>query len=141
MNQMILNTEQETNMNANNISHLGKPEIGDLVPSRYALRIGEIDVLVVSDGVLPLPTATMATNESFRDLRRIGSLRRSGPVDRQPHPFASPLAGEAKAAGNLVVGVTRKQATPAVRITQSARTHVGGRSLNGEKGIANVVPD
>ena len=28
----------------------------ELVPSRYALRIGEIDVLVVSDGVLPLPT-------------------------------------------------------------------------------------
>lgn len=34
----------------------------ELVPSRYALRIGEIDVLVVSDGVLPLPTATLATN-------------------------------------------------------------------------------
>jgi len=29
----------------------------ELVPSRYALRVGEIDVLVVSDGVLPLPTA------------------------------------------------------------------------------------
>lgn len=34
----------------------------DLVPSRYALRVGELDVLVVSDGVLPLPTATLATN-------------------------------------------------------------------------------
>jgi glyoxylase-like metal-dependent hydrolase (beta-lactamase superfamily II) len=34
----------------------------DLVPSRYALRIGEIDVLVISDGVLPLPFATMSTN-------------------------------------------------------------------------------
>ena len=34
----------------------------ELVPSRYALRVGEIDVLVVSDGVLPLPTATLATN-------------------------------------------------------------------------------
>lgn len=34
----------------------------ELVPSRYALKIGEIDVLVVSDGVLPLPTATMSTN-------------------------------------------------------------------------------
>lgn len=36
--------------------------IEELVPSRYALRVGEIDVLVVSDGVLPLPTETMATN-------------------------------------------------------------------------------
>lgn len=34
----------------------------ELVPSRYALKIGDIDVLVVSDGVLPLPTATMSTN-------------------------------------------------------------------------------
>lgn len=34
----------------------------DLVPSRYALQVGELDVLVVSDGVLPLPTETMATN-------------------------------------------------------------------------------
>ena len=34
----------------------------ELVPSRYALQVGEIDVLVVSDGVLPLPTKTMATN-------------------------------------------------------------------------------
>lgn len=40
----------------------------DLVPSRYALRVGEIDALVVSDGVLPLPTATMATNADPADL-------------------------------------------------------------------------
>jgi glyoxylase-like metal-dependent hydrolase (beta-lactamase superfamily II) len=33
-----------------------------LVPSRYALRVGGIDVLVISDGVLRLPTATLATN-------------------------------------------------------------------------------
>jgi hypothetical protein len=33
-----------------------------LVPSRYALRVGEIDVLVVSDGVLPIPAPVMATN-------------------------------------------------------------------------------
>ena len=34
----------------------------ELVPSRYALRIGEIDVLVVSDGVLPLPTTMLGYN-------------------------------------------------------------------------------
>ncbi|MFZ5782239.1 MAG: MBL fold metallo-hydrolase [Pseudomonadota bacterium] len=34
----------------------------ELVPSRYAVKVGEIDVLVVSDGVLLLPTATLATN-------------------------------------------------------------------------------
>ncbi len=36
--------------------------VEELVSSRYALQIGDIDVLVVSDGVLPLPTETMATN-------------------------------------------------------------------------------
>jgi glyoxylase-like metal-dependent hydrolase (beta-lactamase superfamily II) len=34
----------------------------ELVPSRYALRVGEIDVMVVSDGVITLPGVTMATN-------------------------------------------------------------------------------
>ncbi|HSX70137.1 MAG TPA: MBL fold metallo-hydrolase [Pseudomonas sp.] len=36
--------------------------VEELVPSRYALRLGDIDVLVISDGVLPLPTETMSTN-------------------------------------------------------------------------------
>ncbi|SAI54299.1 metallo-beta-lactamase superfamily protein [Bordetella ansorpii] len=40
----------------------------DLVPSRYAVKIGEIEALVVSDGVLPLPTSTMATNADPADL-------------------------------------------------------------------------
>jgi len=39
-----------------------------LVPSRYALRVGEIDVLVISDGVLPLPATTLATNADRADL-------------------------------------------------------------------------
>jgi glyoxylase-like metal-dependent hydrolase (beta-lactamase superfamily II) len=34
----------------------------ELAPSQYALRVGEIDVLVISDGVLPLPATTLATN-------------------------------------------------------------------------------
>lgn len=34
----------------------------ELVPSRYALRVGEIDVLVISDGVLTPPAESMATN-------------------------------------------------------------------------------
>ncbi|MGK9171309.1 MBL fold metallo-hydrolase, partial [Inquilinus limosus] len=46
-------------MNIDNTTHPGTEE---LVPSRYALRVGEIDVLVVSDGVLPLPTAMLAHN-------------------------------------------------------------------------------
>ena len=34
----------------------------ELVPSRYALKVGEIDVLVVSDGVLMLPSAMLGHN-------------------------------------------------------------------------------
>ena len=41
--------------------HPGGTMTDELVPSRYALRVGEIDVLVISDGVLPLPAATLAT--------------------------------------------------------------------------------
>src|SRR5215471_14523001 len=40
----------------------GRPAHDELVPSRYALRVGEIDVLVVSDGVLPIPSRTIAHN-------------------------------------------------------------------------------
>ena len=39
-----------------------RPGSDELVPSRYALKVGEIDVLVLSDGVLPLPTAMLAHN-------------------------------------------------------------------------------
>ena len=49
-------------MSLDNTSHPGRPGPDELVPSRYALRVGEIDVLVISDGVLPLPAATLATN-------------------------------------------------------------------------------
>jgi glyoxylase-like metal-dependent hydrolase (beta-lactamase superfamily II) len=51
---------QATNISLDNASdRAGRDE---LVPSRYALRIGEIDVLVVSDGVLPLPTTMLGYN-------------------------------------------------------------------------------
>ena len=39
----------------------GRPE-SELVPSRYALQVGEIDVLVVSDGVITLPGAMLGHN-------------------------------------------------------------------------------
>jgi glyoxylase-like metal-dependent hydrolase (beta-lactamase superfamily II) len=60
----MTNLLKETTMmkTLENTSHLGRPGHDELVPSRYALRIGEIDVLVVSDGVLPLPTAMLAHN-------------------------------------------------------------------------------
>ena len=49
-------------MNLQNTSRLRRPQPEELVPSRYALQVGEIDVLVVSDGVLPLPTKMLGHN-------------------------------------------------------------------------------
>jgi glyoxylase-like metal-dependent hydrolase (beta-lactamase superfamily II) len=49
-------------MSLDNTSHPGRPGLDELVPSRYALRVGEIDVLVVSDGVLSLPEAMLGHN-------------------------------------------------------------------------------
>jgi len=59
---------QETSASLDNTSHPGRPGPDDLVPSRYALQVGEIEVLVISDGVLPLPAATLATNADPADL-------------------------------------------------------------------------
>jgi glyoxylase-like metal-dependent hydrolase (beta-lactamase superfamily II) len=49
------------------VVNLGKEGAGELVPSRYAVRIGDVDVVLISDGVLPLPTSTMSTNVSEAD--------------------------------------------------------------------------
>jgi glyoxylase-like metal-dependent hydrolase (beta-lactamase superfamily II) len=62
MNQLIRNTQQDTDMSLENTLHPARSELDELVPSRYALRVGEIDVLVVSDGVLTLPGAMLAHN-------------------------------------------------------------------------------
>lgn len=39
------------------------PAPDEVVPSRYAVRIGEIDVLVISDGVLQLPTKILGPTQ------------------------------------------------------------------------------
>src|SRR4051794_4460377 len=49
-------------MNLDVASRPVRSGLDELVPSRYALQIGEIDVLVISDGVLPLPTAMLGHN-------------------------------------------------------------------------------
>lgn len=54
-------------MNLHNTSYAAKSKPEELVPSRYALKVGEIDVLVVSDGVLPLPTTMLAHNAAPAD--------------------------------------------------------------------------
>src|SRR5215472_5599852 len=53
---------EETKMSLVKTSHPGRPGLDELVPSRYALKVGAIDVMVVSDGVLSLPGAMLGHN-------------------------------------------------------------------------------
>jgi len=62
MNQMIRNIQQKAGMIPDNTVHAGRSGRDELVPSRYALRVGEIDVMVISDGVVTPPAESMATN-------------------------------------------------------------------------------
>jgi glyoxylase-like metal-dependent hydrolase (beta-lactamase superfamily II) len=50
---------QESNMCLCHGSHYSDH---DLVPSRYATRVGEIDVMVLSDGAVPVPANILGTN-------------------------------------------------------------------------------
>ena len=62
----------------------------ELVPSRYALQVGEINVLVISDGVLPLPTTMLAHNveptvrAAWLGDMFLPSTRFSSAVERRP---------------------------------------------------------
>lgn len=67
-------------------SPAGRSAPDDLVPSRYALKVGEIELLVISDGVLPLPPATLATNAEPADLAAwLDDMRQT------PEAFSWPL--------------------------------------------------
>jgi glyoxylase-like metal-dependent hydrolase (beta-lactamase superfamily II) len=67
--------QQEINIGMDNRVQPGRPGLDELVPSRYALKVGKIDAMVVSDGVLPLPGAMLGHNADpavraawFRDM-------------------------------------------------------------------------
>src|SRR4029079_10971147 len=49
-------------MSLDPILHPDRSGLGEQVPSRCALRVGDIDVMVVSDGVLSLPGAMLGHN-------------------------------------------------------------------------------
>ncbi|OPC84074.1 MBL fold metallo-hydrolase [Embleya scabrispora] len=51
-----------------NLAHSHALGHDEPVPSRYALKVGDIDVMVISDGVLPITTTTLATNAAQEEL-------------------------------------------------------------------------
>jgi glyoxylase-like metal-dependent hydrolase (beta-lactamase superfamily II) len=60
--------QEKSSMSVDHISHLGSQGLDELVPSRYAVQVGDIEVLVISDGVLPITARTLATNAESADL-------------------------------------------------------------------------
>ncbi|MFJ6858937.1 MBL fold metallo-hydrolase [Streptomyces werraensis] len=55
-------------MNQINVARPDAPMRDEAVPSRYALKVGDIDVTVISDGVLAIDPATLATNADKAEL-------------------------------------------------------------------------
>jgi glyoxylase-like metal-dependent hydrolase (beta-lactamase superfamily II) len=55
-------------MSLDKTSHPDRPGPAELIRSGYALRVGEIDTLVVSDGTMSIPAATLAVNAAPADL-------------------------------------------------------------------------
>ncbi|QZT64826.1 MBL fold metallo-hydrolase [Mycolicibacterium austroafricanum] len=55
-------------MSLEGISRLGGQGTDELVPSRYVQQVGQIEVTVISDGVLPITASTLATNADPAEL-------------------------------------------------------------------------
>jgi len=50
------------------VSTRPRTQLDELVPSRYAVKVGDIEVIVISDGVLAPPAESMATNADTKSL-------------------------------------------------------------------------
>lgn len=55
-------------MSWDDLHKAGGSGCAELVPSRYAVDVGDIEVLVISDGVLPITASTLATNVDSHEL-------------------------------------------------------------------------
>lgn len=124
----------------------------ELVPSRYALRIGEIDVLVISDGVFPLPATSLATNAKPADLAAWLDYRLQ-PPDMYCWPLNvvvvrsggrtvlidAGIGAEFERAGGLLSGRLEAAGIDPASVTDVVLTHlhvdhVGGLLADGLKG-------
>src|SRR5262245_40714858 len=68
MGNMSLENTSHVHQRAHASSASGRPGPDELIRSGYALQVGEIDALVVSDGTMSIPAATLAVNATPADL-------------------------------------------------------------------------
>ena len=141
-------------LSVDNTLRPGSQEPDELVPSRYALQVGEIDVLVISDGVLPLPAATIGTNAAPADLAAwLDDMRLSPDEFKWPLNVAVVRSGDrtilvdtgagtefdSPRAGHLAMRLNASGIDPAsitdVVITHLHVDHVGGLNTDGLMGL------
>ena len=75
MNSRLAPLKVATDLVKDNTTITGGSGTEELVPSRYAVNVGDVEVLVVSDGVLPLPTLMLGHNADPAAHRRTGRSR------------------------------------------------------------------
>ena len=136
-------------------------EPDELVPSRYAQKVGAIDVLVISDGVLPIPAQTIAHNiepavrtawlereflspEMLEWPLNVAVVRSGGRtilidagIGMDPGlnlPQAGRLVGRLEAAGIDLASVTD------VVLTHMHMDHIGGLLIDGVKDRLRAEP-
>src|SRR5262245_32714740 len=134
--------------------HPGKAGTDELVPSRYALRVGEIEAIVISDGVFELSAETLATNADPAELAAWLQVRLQ-PLDKYLwalNPFVVRSGGrtilidsgvgaefpDAPQVGRLAARLEAAGIDPAsitdVVITHLHVDHVGGLLADGIRG-------
>ena len=133
-------------MSVDNISHPGRPGPNELVRSGYALRVGEIDALVVSDGTMSIPASVLAVNAAPADLGawldgmflparfgwplNVGVVRSGGRTDTHRRWARGGVPGISAGAGQLIrrleaAGIGLESLTDVV-LTHMHMDHIGG---------------
>ena len=128
--------------------------VDELVPSRYAVQVGDVEVMVISDGVLPITASTMATNAAPAELSawlkdmylppeitdwplNVAVVRSGGKVILVDSGLGSEFPGFPRA-GQLAMRLDAAGIDPAsvtdVVLTHLHMDHIGGLLVDGLRG-------